>query len=50
MLRGFLGLSDCFVLPPIKARALGIRELHGKPVDPSSLISPRYSVLTMGWW
>ena len=28
MLRGFPGLSDCFVMPPIKARAFDIRELN----------------------
>ena len=39
MLRGFPGLSDYFVMPPIEARALGIGELHGKPNDPNSLIS-----------
>ena len=33
----------------IKARALCICELHGKPIDPNSLISPRLTVLAMGW-
>ena len=36
-------------MPPIEARALGIRELHGKPMDANSLISPRVSALATGW-
>ena len=37
MLRGFPGLSDYFVMPPVEARALDICELHGKPIDSNSL-------------
>ena len=47
MLRGFPWLSHCFVMPPIEARALGAPELHGKPVDPNSVISPRLLVLAI---
>ena len=32
-----------------KGKALGNCELHGKPIDPNSLISPRLSVLAIGW-
>ena len=45
MLRCFPGLSDCVVMPPIKARALDIREFHGKPIDPNSLLSPVHRCL-----
>ena len=38
MLHGFLWLLDYFVMPTIEARALGIGELHWKPIDPNSLI------------
>ena len=39
MLRKFPGLSNnCFVMPPVEARAIGICELNGKPIDPKYLI------------
>ena len=33
---GFHGLSNSFLMPPIKTRAHGIRELHGKVSDSNS--------------
>ena len=50
MLQGFPVLSDCFVMRPIKARALGICELHWKVIGPNSLVSPRLPDLVMRWW
>ena len=48
MLSGFPWLSDYFVMPPIKACALGICELSRKVIDPNALISRRLSVLRDG--
>ena len=50
MLRRFLwAVRPLRDASPLKPRTLGIGELHGKPIDPSSLISPWLSVLAMSW-
>lgn len=43
------GLSSYFSLPTIRASFAGISQLHGKRVDPDTVVLPTLRVLPMGW-